>query len=266
MQTTFYPQHAGKVGIWHPAPAPRVHKLAPATSHRGDWHYLGLPKTSRIPWFAALISAGLHAGLLWGGGIRRAYHPPAMVKEEPIVQLVMPPIDEDEEKPVEELENQTEPDPGVQVPQLADVPTMVDVTNAFVQPLDMRAALQNNLDGSKLTTIPLRIAPAGRPSGLKNFFDLSQLDHVPEPVVQPAPEFPYNLKKDVDRAEVVVEFIVDTHGDTRDIRVLSSTHAGFERASMEGVAKWRFRPGLKAGRKVNTRMMVPIRFFVQAGD
>ncbi len=265
MQSTFYPQHAGKLGGWHPAPALHDHKLAPATSRRGDWHYLGLPKPSRIPWIAALVSAALHAGLLWGGGARPAYRPVALAKEEPIIQLVMPTLDEDREPPVEELDNQL--DPGVQVPQLADLPTSVDLTNAFVQPLDLRTALQNNLDASKLTSIPLKIAPAGpRPGELKDLFNLSQLDHVPEPRVQPAPEFPYNLRKVVDRAEVVVAFIVDTHGDTRDIHVLSSTHAGFERASIEGVAKWHFRPGLKTGRKVNTRMMVPIRFFVQTTE
>ncbi|MES1166930.1 MAG: TonB family protein, partial [Pseudomonadota bacterium] len=224
-----------------------------------------LPKPARIPWVAAFVSAALHAFLLWGGGARPAYRPVVVVKDEPIVQLVMPTLDEDKEPPVEELESQV--DPGVQVPQLPYAPTLVDVTNSFVQPLDMRAALQNNFDASKLTTIPLKIAPAGsRPGGLKDLFNLSQLDHVPEAIVQPAPEFPYNLKNEIDHAEVVVEFIVDTHGETRDIRVLSSTHAGFERASIEGVTKWRFRPGLKTGRKVNTRMMVPIRFLVQTTE
>lgn len=265
MQTTFYPQHAGNVGSWHPAPGTRDHKLVPATSHRGDWHYLGLPKAARIPWIAALVSAGLHMGLLWGGMARPAHRPVVVVRDEATIQLVMPDIEEDKEAPVEELES--EMDPGVQVPQLPDTPSLVDMTNAFVQPLDMRAALQNNFDASKLTTIPLKIAPGGpRPGALKDLFNLSQLDHVPEALVQPAPEFPYNLKKEVERAEVVVEFIVDSHGDTRDIRVLSSTHAGFERSAIEGVAKWRFRPGLKTGRKVNTRMMVPIRFFVQNVD
>ena len=267
MQTTFYPRHPLKLLGW-PAgsPAPRRH-LAKATSHLGDWHYMGLPKPARIPWLAALFSAGLHALLLWGGGARLAPRPVAVVPDEPVIQMVMPPLADEKEPPVEELENQLDQDPGVQVPQLADLPSAVDLSNVFVQPLDLSVPLQTSLDASKMTSIPLKIAPAGhRPSGLKDLFDLAQLDRVPEPIVQPPPEFPYQLKKVVDQAEVVVEFIVDSRGETRDIRVRSSTHAGFEQPSIDGVSKWRFRPGLKGGRKVNTRMMIPIRFTVMPDE
>ncbi|SDS07658.1 protein TonB [Opitutus sp. GAS368] len=267
VHTTVYPHHAFKTESWHPAPASAVRKLAPATSRVGDWHYAGLPKAPRIPWFAALLSAGLHALLLWGGGARPVHRPVAVAQDQSIIQLVMPPLDEDKEPPVEELENQMDQDPRVQVPRLADVPTTVELSSVFVQPLELSVPLQTDLNTAQLTSIPLKIAPAGqRPSGLKDIFDISQLDHVPEPIVQPAPEFPYSLKKDVEEAQVVVDFVVDTHGETRDIHVLSSTHPGFERTSVDGVAKWRFRPGLKAGRKVNTRMRVPIRYTVHGTD
>jgi protein TonB len=157
-------------------------------------------------------------------------------------------------------------DPGVVVPKLVDLPSAVDLKNAFVQPLDMSVSLQTGLDTGKPTNIPLKIATSRQGGGMKDLFNISQLDRVPEPIVQPPPQFPVQLKKDVDRAEVVVEFIVDSKGNTRDVRVASSTIPGSSLRPSRGVNKWRFRPGMKTGRKVNTRMMVPIRITVMPGD
>jgi len=61
---------------------------------------------------------------------------------------------------------------------------------------------------------------------------------------------------------VRVEFIVDTAGYVVNPVIIDSTHPGFNGPALEGVRKWKFRPGMKAGRKVNTRMQVPIVFRV----
>ena len=257
-----YPSHL-KARAW-PSPPSRPRALAPVTSRAGDWHYDGLGRR-RFSWVALLVSAGMHGLLLWGGGPRPAPRPAAVVETERVVQMVMPPLDDDEEKPVEELDSAEEM-PAVEVPRLVDVPTTVSL-NSFVQPLEMNVALQTSLDASKLTSIPVRIAAAGsRPgAGLRNLFDISQLDRGPEPIAQPQPIFPANLRNEVSEAEVVVEFIVDTHGQTRDVHAVSSTHTGFDRAAVEGVIRWRFRAGMKDGRKVNTLVRIPIRFTVTAG-
>jgi protein TonB len=263
MQMALYPRHAFKIDGW-PSVAPAAEHRRPghAPNRLGDWRYHGLPKPARISWLAVLFSAGVHALLLWGGGARPVRRVVA-VQREPVIQMVMPPLDEEEEKPVEELRDEAEMDPGVAVPRLADLPSTVELKDAFVQPLEMSVPLQNSFDASKLTSIPLKIAsPGQRPSGLKDVFNISQLDRRPEPIMQTPPEFPFSLRQDVTEARVIVEFIVDTQGVTREIRVRSSTHPGFEQSSIDGVGKWRFRPGMKGGRKVNTRMMVPIEFKV----
>jgi outer membrane biosynthesis protein TonB len=46
----------------------------------------------------------------------------------------------------------------------------------------------------------------------------------------------------------------------RDPFVRETTHHGFDEAAVTGVGRWKFRPGFKAGSKVNTRMRVPIVF------
>ena len=264
---TYYPRHAAKIADWPPEPATTQLVLPLATSRRGDWHYYGLPKPARINWVAVLLSAGLHGLLLWGFGHRPVRPQVAAVHTEPVIQLVMPPLDDDEDPPPRNMDEEMEETPGVVVPKLADLPTTVVLSDAFVQPLEMNIPLQTNFDKDSLTSIPLKIATSSqRLSGLKDIFDLAQLDRVPEPIAQPAPVFPFELKKLIEHSEVLVEFIVDTHGVTRGVRVVSSTHKGFEQVSIDGVSRWRFRPGLKAGKKVNTRMMVPIVFTVTDPD
>lgn len=266
MQTTFYPRHSYKETSWQAAPRATFQLLTPVTGCAGDWHYHGLPKAGRfVSWLAVVVSACLHLALFWSGYSRPVPRAVVVVKDSPVIQLEMPPLEEEEEERVEELDAAEEM-PAISVPRLVDLPSAVALTD-FVQPLQMNVTLENSIDASKLTHIPTRIAPAGqRPGGLKNLFDISQLDRRPDPIAQPPPQFPYSLKKDVTEAEVVVEFVVDTRGDTRDIRVISSTHSGFEPASIDGISRWRFRPGMKDGRKVNTRMMIPIRFSVVDGD
>lgn len=263
MQTTCYPRRPFQIAASPPETAAAQPRLSRVTSRPGDWHYDGLPKPARICWSAVLLSAGLHGLLLGELGVRPAKRPVAAVPVERIIQMVMPPLADDEEKPVEELPEEADQTPGVDVPRLADLPSSVELANAFVQPLEMNIALQTNFDKNSLRSIPLKIAPPGqRPGGLKDIFDIAQLDRVPQPIAQPSPQFPYELQKLVEHGQVLVEFIVDTKGVAREVRVLSSTHQGFEQASIEGVNKWRFRPGMKGGAKVNTRMRVPIVFTV----
>jgi protein TonB len=91
-------------------------------------------------------------------------------------------------------------------------------------------------------------------------FSLADLDRVPEPILQPAPLYPIAMRRDSVTATVRVEFIVSTEGRVVNPVVVHTTASGFEEAALTGVAKWRFRPGWKGGRKVNTRMAVPIVF------
>jgi protein TonB len=62
--------------------------------------------------------------------------------------------------------------------------------------------------------------------------------------------------------EVLVEFICDTEGNVRDVRVVKSTRSEFESAAIEAVSRLKFRPGRKGGRPVNARIQQPIVFSI----
>ena len=43
-------------------------------------------------------------------------------------------------------------------------------------------------------------------------------------------------------------------------RVVEASYPGFEDAAIMGVMRWQFRPGMKGGKRVSTRMLVPLIF------
>jgi len=83
-------------------------------------------------------------------------------------------------------------------------------------------------------------------------FNPEDLDRRPEPVLQPSPTYPFSMKREGLSASVLVEFIVDVEGRVREIIVVDSTHTAFNDAAIVGVGRWKFKPGVKAGRKVKS--------------
>lgn len=234
----------------------------------GSWRYRQSDRRRRVPLLAILLAAGAHALGLLGFNERGEERAAVALEEEAPVLMVMPRLDELEEpdpalgdgEPVEEIEASSF------VPMLADVPS-VELNSAFVQKMDFSSLQPRpDLDSAKIVTIPtgMRHGGGSGPIGanMKDLFNLSDLDRIPDPVFQPAPIFPAALKREVTSARVEVEFIVTAQGKVVEARVIDSTHSGFDNAAVVGVSRWQFRPGMKGGRPVNTRMRVPLIFRV----
>jgi len=224
----------------------------------GSWRY-NAPKNSSSTRAGVIIAvAALHAVALLSFNGKPAAVRVASPATERIVQMEMPPIQPDEpEEKVEELKD-TESMAAVAVPQLMDRPS-IDRPEAFTQPLDFTPTVDIDPSALKQMTIPTRIG-RGSGDGLASVFDISQLDRTPVATAQPAPQFPPQLKNQVEEARVTVNFVVDSTGRVINANVVDSTHRGFHDAAIDGVSRWKFRPGMKAGRKVATNMLVTIRF------
>lgn len=232
-------------------------------------HYNGIPPPGRISWLAVLVSAGFHAGLILG--LNHHSPPPkhVVVEDPPAAEiLMMPDLSEPEEDKPRELndDDQLTP-PAVNVPMLMDVPVLMPQSSSFVQELDLTIPLKSDPNAGKLVSIPTNILH-GRPddSSIKNLFNITELDRVPEPIVRTPPVFPYEMKREGVTARVRAGFIVDSQGNVIMPYIVSSTHTGFERSAIEAIKKWKFRPGMKGGRKVNTRVEQPIDFKVSEDD
>jgi TonB family protein len=187
-----------------------------------------------------------------------------MVSDIPAIELVIPKLEELPE--VELVYGAAERTEAAEVrfdlvtaPQQIDLPTMAAPTD-FVQQVDFSTLIDRSsiVQGTAIM-IPGEVVRKAMPPG-KTIFNLAELDRRPEVVFQPTVPYPTELRQAGQSASLMVEFVVDDRGNPRDAVVVASTNTAFDLAATRGVLRWRFRAGMKNGRRVNTRMRVPIEF------
>jgi len=229
------------------------------------WRYRSSPRSRWVLSLAIAVSVGVHVGVLFGFNRHAPVVKHVVQDDTPTVALVMPDLKElDEPEPVPRDSNEPPPDPGLSVPTLADVPTSVDLSDAFVQQIDYSTLTpQQDLSAAKAISIPTHInRGSGGGSGLGTVFNLADLDRNPEPLVRVAPQVPPMLKREGFTGKAQVGFIVTAQGDVVNPYIISSSDVHLDDSALIAISKWKFRPGVKAGRKVNVRMVQPFLYNV----
>lgn len=89
---------------------------------------------------------------------------------------------------------------------------------------------------------------------------------LPQLISSVAPLYPAKLKAEKIQGEVQVAMVVNTKGEPTQVRAFFSTRPEFEEPAVEAVKQWKFTPGKKDGRAVNTQLVVPIKFALQEKD
>lgn len=159
------------------------------------------------------------------------YKPPPVMEEPP------PPDDDQEEEEIDEIEQNREP------------PTLEQLE------LSMNADL-SGFASSDFTVPTINIGDQ-----LSDIiYELEDLTRAPRPVSQRAPTYPPELRRAGISGTVVLMFIVRDDGSTSNITVERSDNPAFEEPAIRAVRKWRFEPGEKDGKAVNTRVRIPIPF------
>ena len=212
---------------------------------------------------SSLISASLIAVALLGfNGRPQATKRVTARTEDDLIQIEMPNLPPEPETPkIEDLPPEDEAVPvSYAPPSLVDIPTITpDAT--FVQ--QIAPPPPPGIDQVKgVVTIP-PARPTGVGQGVDRIFDLSQLDQTPVVRIQQQPTYPFEMRRAGLMGEVNIGFIVDTSGNVRDPYVISATHLEFEVAALQAIKKWKFSPGRKNGRNVNTRMSEDIAFAIE---
>ncbi len=87
----------------------------------------------------------------------------------------------------------------------------------------------------------------------------------PQAIKRVNPEYPWALRLNGNKGDVVLEFVVDSTGEVRNPSIVQSTHPEFEAPAIEALLKWKFKPAIVDGRPVNTRMRQPIHFDLLGG-
>lgn len=207
---------------------------------------------------ALAVSLGAHAAFLFGGQLFKSAPAPKPPKEEaPLVELLaMPPVEPEQPEVVESAEASADVS-DLAPPMQSDLPSAV-IDSPFVQQIQPPAP-----PGLSQPTGTIAI-PMGRPgatgAGMRTVFDIASLDQRPVPTFQPQPVYPYELKRIGVTGEVALGFIITSTGSVRDPYIIRSTRREFEDAAMQGVLKWKFRPGKKAGAAVDSRATIVIPF------
>jgi len=209
-----------------------------------------------------LFSAIVHGGILFGEKLfdKKVAVKKAVAEDTTMELMEMPPPPIEEPDPVETDEPPAEI-ADLAPPMAADVPSMVTL-DSFVQKL--QPPPPPGLERPKgVITIPTgRPNTGGFGQGMKDLFDLANLDQQPAARFQAKPNYPFEMRRAGITGDVLVGFIVDSNGDVREAYAIKSTQREFEASAIQAVSKWKFKPGRKGGRAVNTRMQVPIVFSI----
>lgn len=226
----------------------------------GSLKYHGTPRKRRTDIALALfLAGGLHALLFLSDELfptkRLSGSPSAPAVE--VIQLEMPVLVEEPEVP-DELEPLGEESaaPVMGPPQLAETPSVA--VSLFTQPVQLAPLTV------QIGQHTLRI-PVGRPGtpegkGFGRIFDLDAIDQPPIVRHRVPPDFPLELRRKEETGSVVVEFVVNRDGSVSSAAVVDSTHVAFEQPAVNAVSRWKFKPGKKSGRPVNTRVRQLITF------
>lgn len=92
-------------------------------------------------------------------------------------------------------------------------------------------------------------------------FGVNEVDQKPVSIAALKPHYPYRARRMGIEGYVTVQFLVDREGNTREVTIVDAEPEGvFEKSVHKTVPKWRFKPGKKAGRSVETWVEMTIRF------
>lgn len=229
-----------------------------------SWRYDRRRRPRTMLVLATGISVALHAGLLLGVGSAPKKVPVTPAAEIPTIRLTIPEAKELEEtEPVADDDRAAVTELSTLVPMQADRP-QIPYPSDFVQQVDFSTLIERpDFSQMKMFSIPesFRGGDTGKiAQNIGAIFNLADLDRIPEVVLQTPPIYPAAMEREGVECVVIVEFVVDTNGRAINAIVVESIYSGFNASSIAAVEKWKFRPGMRAGRKVNTRMSVPINF------
>lgn len=233
---------------------------APGGTAASTWRYDGGRRSRAWLAAAAALSAGLHGALFYGVS-RPEARVAAAPKDEFVIRLTPMPEIKDLEEPEPAASSEAPRENVALVPMQQDLPQLPQPSD-FVQKVNFESLLERpDFSDLKLAVIPPGIRAATQlAEKIGRIFNLEDLDRTPVPVLQPAPVYPHSMRREGIEATVTVEFVVDTDGRVLGATIVESTNRAFDEAAIAGVGRWKFRAGVRAGKKVNTRMRVPIVF------
>ena len=126
----------------------------------------------------------------------------------------------------------------------SEIPTIIPPVDLNQQPFDPRDFTGIGVEGGVADGVVGGTGPVARPDAIYDATTILEGFAPAILVAQPAPKYPRVLHSAGLSGTVMVEFVIDTIGqvETVSIRVVESTHRGFEDAARAAVLGARFQP------------------------
>jgi protein TonB len=214
------------------------------------------------------FSAALHAAVLFGfnAPVKPPVRPIGLTPVPPLVVFELP-LDEPE-KPVAKADEAKTDD---KTDTASSGETAARLPEPMGNPLDSgglaipieRVAMKMPDATSTTWKVPDKIGGGGIDTRKIKVFRKEDLDDIPVATSRPAPRYPFEMKRIGATGTALLRFVVDSHGEVTDVEIVSADYPEFGKAAAEAMLKWKFKAGRKDGRRVNTRMEMPMAFSLE---
>lgn len=153
-----------------------------------------------------------------------------------------------------------EPSPRV-APEAMPAPTPVPIPELMPEPMPALASQPETkpVPASIPATAPQQKATAALPEPVPLF----QLSDLPRFVHRSMPDYPPAMRSIGREGEVRLEVLLDSGGKVLTVTVLQSAGTEFDQAAIAAITASTFAPGQVNGRRVVTRMRIPVSFRLQ---
>ena len=100
-------------------------------------------------------------------------------------------------------------------------------------------------------------------TGTEEVLDVEGNVTKPEAISRRDPDYPDAARRARIEGNVTLEATIDKHGNVTGARVLASLPMGLDKAAVDALMKWKFKPATLSGQPVNVRYVVNIAFKLQ---
>jgi len=208
-----------------------------------------------------VVAGGIASFVFLGGG------PKAEEEEIVIVDLALPPPPPPPPPPVEET---TEPEPTEEMEEsteIAEADAPEEIADDSAEDLDLgldAGDLASGGTGSFTVSVPRIGGRRGGGGGGGGSLLGEDMDSPPTPVSKIQPSYPASLLSKGIGGKVLVNCSVDETGKVVSTSIKkSSGNTELDKAAINAVTKWKFKPAQKAGRNMRANCVVPFNFEVK---
>lgn len=151
--------------------------------------------------------------------------------------------------------------PPPEKPTAADILVYVRGNAGAIAYLPSGTALP---DGVKVLKVLMPGSAASEQTGLdEEVLAVEGTVTKPEAIAKAEPLYTETARRARIEGKVTIEAIIDKHGNVVSTRVLDSLPLGLDKAAVDAVKKWRFKPATQNGQPVNVRYILAVNFALQ---